>query len=424
MIKRIKRFFKEIGPGVITGASDDDPSGIATYSQAGAKYGLGLLWTAIFMLPMLYVVQEMSARIGAVTGKGIAKNIKDHYSKYLLYFIVSLLVIANTINLGADLGAIASAIQLLIPVNYYLTIIVVTFLILMVLILTPYKQYSKFLKFLALSLFSYIIAGLLIKTDSWELVKATFLPQIQFTPEYLFLIVGILGTTISPFMMFWQANEEIEEEMEKRILPRKGGIPKFSLAFLKHIRFDTFIGMAFSELITWFIIMTTASTLFKHGITNIETATQAALALEPLVSGFPYAGTVAKALFALGLVGTGLLAIPILAGSTSYAVCEVFDLTEGLNKSFKRAKYFYLVILVSTIIGMLINFVGINPIKALIYAAVINGVLAIPLIATILIITNNRKIMGEYTNSKMTNIIGIITLLLMSIAVLGIFITL
>ena len=415
----IKRFLKIVGPGVITGAADDDPSGIATYSQTGAQYGFGLLWTALFMLPMMYVVQEMSARIGIVTGKGISKNIKIYYSKYILYLIVSLLVIANVINLGTDLGAMASATQLIIPLDFNFLVIIFTVIILILEIFVPYKNYSKILKWLTLSLFAYIFTGLIIHIDWIEVIKFSIIPNIQFNVGFLFLIVGVLGTTISPYMMFWQANQETEEEMKLHLLSKKEGIPHISMKYLGKMRIDTALGMLFSEIATWFIIVTTAATLNKNGITNMQSASQAAQALQPLVNSFPYAGEIAKILFALGIVGTGLLAVPIFSGGASYAICEIFDFKEGLSFSFKKARIFYLVILASTLVGLSINFLGINPIKALVYTAIINGFISVPLIGMLLLITNNKRIMGTYTNKRFTNLIGFITFSVMGLSAIA-----
>ncbi len=420
----LKNTLKVVGPGVITGAADDDPSGIATYSQTGAQYGFGLLWTAVFMLPMMYVVQEMAARIGIVTGKGIAKNIKLHYTKALLYPIVLLLLIANIINLGTDLGAMAAATQLLIPIDFKFLTIIFTLIILFLEIFTSYRQYAKILKWLALSLFAYILTGLFIQNNWLKVLKFSIVPNIQFNFSFLFLIVGVLGTTISPYMMFWQANEEIEEEKTHHILPKSGGIPHVGIRYIGKMRLDTLLGMLFSEITTWFIIVTTAATLNMHGITDIQTASQAAQALEPLVHTFPYAGTIAKVLFSLGIIGTGLLAVPIFAAGASYAICEVFDLQEGLDRKFSQAKAFYLVILIATIVGLSINIIGINPIKALVYTAVINGIISVPLIGMILLITNNKKIMGGFTNHIWTNIIGITTFIIMGLAATGTIVTL
>ena len=414
-----RKIFSTLGPGLITGAADDDPSGIATYSQTGAQYGLGLLWTALFMLPMMYVVQEMAARIGIVTGKGLTKTIRLHYSKAFLYPLVLLLLIANIINLGTDLGAMGAAVQLFVPIKLPILTIVFTIIVLLLEIFIPYKTYSKVLKWLSISLFAYIITGLFVHQDWAKVFLASITPSFSFNFTYLFIIVGVLGTTISPYMIFWQGSEEVEEEIEHRMIPKRGGIPKVNFKHIGKMKLDTFIGMLFSEVTTWFILVTTATTLHVHGITNITSASEAAQALAPLVSSFPHAGDLAKALFALGIIGTGLLAIPIFASSASYAVCEIFDLKEGLYRKFSYARYFYLIIVFATLIGLLINFIGINPIQALIYTAVINGIISVPLIGMIILITNNGKIMGKFTNSLTTNIIGTITFIIMGVAAIG-----
>ena len=410
---RIAKFFKRLGPGIITGAADDDPSGIATYSQAGAMYGTGFLWPNAYILPLVYAVQEMAARIGLVTGKGITKNLKEHYPKWLLYLIVSLLVIANTINLGADLGAIAASIQLILPINYSFILISVTGLIIILEVFTTYKQYAKVLMWLTLSLFAYFITGFFLKNNLLELLRNTLVPNFVFSYDYIFILLGLMGTTISPYVMFWQANEEVEEEMNAHLLSRKGGIPVISWKIIRKMRFDTFIGMLFSAVSAWFIMLTVARTLFPNGITTIQTAAQAAAALEPLVQTFPNSGYIAKLLFALGIVGTGLLAVPIFATSSSYAISELAGWKEGLNNKLSRAKPFYFVIVLSTLIGLLINYIGLDPIRALIYSAVINGIISVPLLAAILVLSSNKKIMGEYTSSWWIKLLGWFTLLAM-----------
>jgi len=387
---RIAKFFKRLGPGIITGAADDDPSGIATYSQAGAMYGTVFLWPNAYILPLVYAVQEMAARIGLVTGKGITKNLKEHYPKWLLYLIVSLLVIANTINLGADLGAIAASIQLILPINYSFILISVTGLIIILEVFTTYKQYAKVLMWLTLSLFAYFITGFFLKNNLLELLRNTLVPNFVFSYDYIFILLGLMGTTISPYVMFWQANEEVEEEMNAHLLSRKGGIPVISWKIIRKMRFDTFIGMLFSAVSAWFIMLTAARTLFPNGITTIQTAAQAAAALEPLVQTFPNSGYIAKLLFALGIVGTGLLAVPIFATSSSYAISELAGWKEGLNNKLSRAKPFYFVIVLSTLIGLLINYIGLDPIRALIYSAVINGIISVPLLAAILVLSSNK----------------------------------
>jgi NRAMP (natural resistance-associated macrophage protein)-like metal ion transporter len=371
MLRSVSRIF---GPGVITGASDDDPSGIATYSQAGAKFGLGMLWMALFQLPMMMVIQEMCARIGLVTGRGLAGVIRSKYSKRIVYPIASLLIIANTINIGADIGALAAAIRLVIPVlPIILATLSFTILILVAEIFIPYKKYVKILKYLTLSLFAYAVTAIIAGGDWGQIFLASIIPHFELNSEFIMMFVAILGTTISPYLFFWQAAEEAEEDVVKDKIKEIGrGKPKITIKDLMLMKEDVALGMFFSEFITWTIIITTAGSLHVNGITNIQTADQAAQALEPLVNSFPNSGYIAKIIFALGIIGTGLLAIPVLAGSSAYAISETFGWTEGLGKKFKQAKHFYLLIIASTVIGLLINFIGIDPIQALIYAAIIN----------------------------------------------------
>jgi len=423
MIKKIKKFFGFLGPGVITGAADDDPSGIATYSQTGAQFGYGQLWTAVFMFPFQAAVQEACARIGAVTGKGIASVINIHYSKKVLYAVVLLVVVANTINIGADIGAMAAAAHLIIPVSFVILTLVFTVSILFLEIFTSYKVYSKILKWLCISLFAYPVTVFIVSQPWLTLLKATLVPHIELNFQFLFIITGVLGTTISPYMFFWQASEETEEERMENLL-KGNGIPNIGKKFIKHLRIDNFVGMLFSEIGTWSIIVVTATVLNAHGITNIRTAADAAKALEPLVSTFPNAGYIAKVIFAVGVLGLGFLSIPILAGSAAYAFAEAFNLKEGLNQKLKKAHGFYGVITIATLIGLIINFVGIDPIKALVFAAVINGVVAVPLIFIIGLIAKNKQIMGEYKSGWLSNILVWATFVGMGAAAIGMFLTL
>jgi NRAMP (natural resistance-associated macrophage protein)-like metal ion transporter len=423
MIKKIKKFFGLMGPGVITGAADDDPSGIATYSQTGAQFGYGQLWTAVFMLPFQVAVQEACARIGAVTGKGIASVVNTHYSKKVLYAVVLLVLVANTINIGADIGAMAAAAHLIIPINFVILTLVFTVSILLLEIFTSYKVYSKILKWLCISLFAYPVTVFIVSQPWLTLLKATVIPHIELNFQFLFIITGVLGTTISPYMFFWQASEETEEERKEHLLVGNG-IPNIGKKFIKNLRIDNFAGMLFSEIGTWSIIVVTATVLNAHGITNIKTAADAAKALEPLVSTFPNAGYIAKVIFAVGILGLGFLSIPILAGSAAYAFAEAFNLKEGLNQKLKKAHGFYGVITIATLIGLIINFVGIDPIKALVFAAVINGVVAVPLILIIGLIAKNKQIMGEYKSGWLSNILVWATFAGMGAAAIGMFLTL
>ncbi len=419
---KIRKFFKVLGPGVITGAADDDPSGIATYSQTGAQFGYSLLWTAVFMLPFQAGVQEACARIGAVTGKGIAAVVKQHYSRKILYAVVVLVLVANTINIGADIGAMAAAAALIIPVNFVILTLIFTISILLLEIFTSYKVYSKILKWLCLSLFAYPVTVFIVTQPWGTLLKATFIPHIELNFQFLFIITAVLGTTISPYMFFWQASEETEEERSAHLLV-KGGIPRIGWRFIRNLRIDNFIGMLISEIGTWSIIVVTATVLNAHGFTDIKSAADAAKALEPLVSSFPNAGYLAKVLFAVGVIGLGLLSIPVLAGSAAYAFTEAFNLNEGLNLKLKKAHGFYGVITIATLIGLIINFIGINPIKALVFAAVINGVVAVPLIFIIALIARNKKIMGEYKSGWISNLLVWITFVGMGLAAIGMFLT-
>ncbi len=420
--RRFSRFLRILGPGLITGAADDDPSGIATYSQTGAQFGYGQLWTALFTLPLMTAIQEACARIGLVTGKGITSVVKEHYHKYIVVGVIALVLIANTINIGADIGAMAAAAQLIIPVNFVILMLLFTAVILVLEIFTSYKTYARILKWLALSLASYVITALIVHEPWRQILYATFIPHIRLTFAFLFIITGVIGTTITPYMFFWEADEEVEEEKEHRLM-HKDGKPKITRRSIRRMRWDNFIGMLSSNAITWCIIVTTATVLYGHGITNIATSADAAKALEPLVRTFPHAGFIAKIIFAFGVIGLGLLAVPVLSGSASYAVAEAFNWKEGLNLKFKRAHGFYGVITIATLIGLLINFLGMNPIKALVITAVINGVVAVPLIFLIAKVANNEKIMGEFKSGKLSNALIWLTFIAMGAAAIAMFAT-
>lgn len=394
MKKKILKFLKTLGPGIITGASDDDPSGIATYSQTGAQFGFGQLWTALYMLPFLVSVQEACARIGAVTGHGLAYAVKKHFSKKVLYFMVIIVLIANTINIGADIGAMAASLQLVTPFDFTPLAIGVTILILVLEIFTSYRSYSKILKWLAVTLLAYPLTLLIIHAPWATILPATFIPHIEFNFAFFFIATGVLGTTISPFMFFWQASEEVEEEREQKMI--KHGIPRLTARFIKNLRFDTIFGMLFSEFGTWAIIIVAATVLNAHGVTDIKTAADAAKALEPLVQTFPNAGYIAKLLFTTGIIGLGLIGVPIMAGSAAYALAEAFNFKDGLNLKLKQAHGFYGAITIATLVGLLINYIGIDPMKALVYSAVLNGFVAVPLIYLIAKISSDKKIMGKY----------------------------
>ncbi|MCX6786295.1 MAG: divalent metal cation transporter [Candidatus Kaiserbacteria bacterium] len=421
---RFGRLTRIFGPGLITGAVDDDPSGIATYSQTGAQFGFGQLWTALYQLPLIIAIQEACARIGAVTGKGLAGVVKEHYSKKLLIAVVSLVVIANTINIGADIGAVAGASQLIfnLPFAFY-AIAAVTVSILLEIFIS-YRNYAKFLKFLALSLLAYPVTALIVHEPWGQIITATIIPHIEFSFQFFFIVVGVFGTTITPYMFFWQASGEVEEEIAHHRLAQKGGIPHGVKKFLKDVRIDTTIGMFAAELAQWFIIITTATVLFSHGVTNINTAADAAKALEPLVRSFHNSGQLAKDIFAVGIIGLGLLAIPVLAGSTAYAMSEAFNWREGLYRKFNKAKGFYGIIIVSMLVGLAMNFVGINPIKALVFAAVFNGITAVPLLFMINKINKDEAILGVYKGSRLSQSVIWISFVIMGTAAISMFYTL
>ncbi|MFA5062166.1 MAG: Nramp family divalent metal transporter [Patescibacteria group bacterium] len=419
-LNKIKRSLKIFGPGVITGAADDDPSGIATYTQTGAQFGYGQLWTALLTLPFLTAIQEACARIGAATGKGLAKIIKENYSKKVLYAVVLLVLVANTINIGADIGAMAAATRLIIPINFTILTLGFTVLILILEIFTSYKVYSRILKWLALTLLAYPITVFIVSQPWKEIAVATFLPHIEFSFAFFFIITGVLGTTISPYMFFWEASEEVEEEKSKHLL-RKDNQPAITGRFLKRLRWDNFIGMFASQFATWCIIVVAATVLHQNGITNVSTAADAAKALEPLVQTFPYAGLLAKIIFAVGIIGLGLLGIPVLSGSAAYAFSEAVNWKEGLNLKLKKAHGFYGVITIATLVGLIINYLGIDPIKALIFTAVFNGVTSVPLIYLIAKVARNKKVMGEHRSGGLSNTLVWLTFCIMAASALAMF---
>ena len=371
------------------------------------------------------VVQEMCARIGLVTGSGLASVIKKRYSRKVVFPTASLLLIANTINIGADIGSMAASIRLVFPqLPRIVATLSFTVFILFVEIIVPYKSYVKILKYLTLSLFAYIVTSIIVGGHWNQLVIASIVPHVEITPAFAMMLVAIFGTTISPYLFFWQASEEVEDiANHKKGDIGKGKQPHIAKKEISLMRKDTAIGMAFSQIIMWAIITTTAGTLHIHGITDIQSADQAARALEPLVKTFPNAGEISKIIFALGIIGTGLLAIPVLAGSSGYALSDAFGWNQGVSKKFKQAKGFYMIVASSTIIGLWINFTDIDPIKALVYTAVINGVVAVPILFTIMKIANDKKILGYNTNKLWPNVIGWLTFVIMGISVIIMFAT-
>jgi NRAMP (natural resistance-associated macrophage protein)-like metal ion transporter len=420
-----KTVFKSLGPGIITGAADDDPSGIATFSQAGAQFGFGMLWMALFQYPMMTIIQEMCARIGLVTGKGLAGVLKKKYSKRIILPLAGLLLIANTINIGADIAAMGASVRLLIPqIPILISTLCFALFIIGSEIIIPYKQYAKVLKYTTLSLFSYIITAIIVGGNWNQIAVSSILPHIEFKPEFAMIFVAIIGTSISPYLFFWQTSEEAEEDVSKHKIKEIGkGTPAVSQKEIKLMRIDIAAGIAFAELIVWAIMITTAGSLHSNGITDIKTAEQAAKALEPLVKSFPFAGEISKAIFAFGIIGTGLLAVPVLAGSSGYALADTFGWEQGLHKKFKQAKVFYLVIGASTLIGLLMNLIHIDPFKALLYAAIINGITAVPILFAVMKMSNDKKLLRGHTNGKISNIIGWLTFAIMAISVVTTIVT-
>lgn len=418
---KIKGFWRVLGPGLVTGAADDDPSGIATYSQTGAQFGYGQLWTALYMLPLMIAVQEACARIGLVTGKGITTIVKEQYSKTVLYSVVGLVVIANTINIGADLGAMASAAQLLVPLPFIVLTLGFTVIILLLEVFTNYKVYSKILKWLAVALLAYPITLFIVHQPWATVLKATIVPHFELSFAFFFIITGVLGTTISPYMFFWEASQEVEEDKERHLI--QNGTVKVGWISVRKMRTDNTFGMIFSEFATWSIIVVAATVLHGSGIKDVKTAADAAKALEPLVHTFPHAGFLSKLIFSIGIIGLGLLAIPVLSGSAAYSVAEAFNWQASLNLKFKKAKGFYIIIIAATVIGLLLNFIGVDPVKALVYAAVLNGVAAVPLLFLVLKIAANEKIMGDFKSKWPSTTILWITFIAMGAAAVGMFFT-
>ena len=399
------RFWKILGPGLVTGASDDDPSGIATYSQAGAAYGLSTLWTAIITFPLMASIQEMCARIGLVTSQGLAGTLKTNYSKPVLYLMLLFSFPAIVMNIGADIAGMGAVGNLLFPsIHATYFSIGFTIVLLILIIFLPYQRIASILKYLCIVLLVYLIVPFLYKQDWIAVLKSTFIPTIKFDKDFISILVAILGTTISPYLFFWQATMEVEDQkkMKRDLVVNK--------RIISEMRKDVDFGMLFSNLVMFFIILTTGSVLFNGGIHQIDTVEQAAQALKPL------AGNAAYLLFAVGVIGTGLLAIPVLSGSLSYIVTESFGWKEGLDKKFPKAKAFYLIIGISLILGLTLNYIGLSPVKALIYSAILYGLTAPVLIAIILHISNNKKIMGKNTNGKISNILGFAALALMTVA--------
>lgn len=413
----IRKFVAILGPGLVTGAADDDPSGIATYSSVGAQYGYSMLWTMPFIYPFMVGIQEISARLGRVTGYGIAENLRRRYQAWILYVIVVLLLFANIINIGADIGAMGAVLNLLMNGPSLLYCVVLTGVSVVLQIYVPFKIYSKVLKWLTLSLFAYVGTVFFVQVNWSKALRGSFVPSISFDRDFMAALVAVLGTTISPYLFFWQSGEEVEEMKRapgQEALKKK---PRQARKQFSRIRIDTYVGMAFSNLIAYFIILTVAVTLHAHGKTDIDSAAQAAEALRPI------AGPFAALLFSLGIVGTGMLALPVLGGSAAYAVGEAFRWRVGLERKAKEAKAFYAVLAIATILGLGLNFTKIDPIHALVWSTIVNGITAVPVMCFMMLMASNRKVMGKLMLPFHLRILGWAATCIMALAALGIFFT-
>jgi NRAMP (natural resistance-associated macrophage protein)-like metal ion transporter len=413
----VKQLFQVLGPGLITGASDDDPSGIGTYTTAGASFGYSTLWSALLTFPLMTVVQYLCAKVGMVSGQGLAGVLKKHYSPWITFPAVFALLIANTINLGADLGAIAAATNMFLPLPIPLLILPIALLLLALQIWGSYRFIAQIFRWLTLALFAYIASVFLAHPNVHALLSGTFIPTFRLDRSFIATLVAIIGTTISPYLFFWQSNQEVEEKISqgKTSLKQRKGASKQELRFAS---LDVVTGMLISNAVMYCILLATAATLFQTGKHTIQSATDAAQALRPI------AGNFATILLAIGLIGSGCLAVPVLAGSSAYAIAEAFGWKYGLDKRPGHAKQFYALIVIAMLVGVLMNFLGINPISALFWTAVINGVLAPPLLVLLMLIVNNPKVMGKHANRPWLTIVGWLTTILMFLAAIALFFTL
>ncbi len=407
---------EKLGPGLITGAADDDPSGIATYSQAGAQFGFSMLWTVVFTYPLMVGIQTVSARLGCLTGRGLAANIKAEYSKVVLYSIVGLLLLANTINIAADIAAMGEALRLLLGGSAHVYSVTFGLLCLVLQVFIPYQSYVRYLKWLTLALLAYVAVTFTISVPWMEVGARVVWPALTLNRESITMIVAVFGTTISPYLFFWQAAQEMEDLRSTHDAGEKIS-PEAAQSHLRRIRLDTFIGMGFSNLVAFFIILSAAATLHKAGITDIQTSAQAAEALRPLAGDFAFL------LFSLGIIGTGMLAVPVLAGSAAYAVVESFNWRSGLDKKLLEAKEFYAIIAFATVGGVALNFAPIDPIKALFWSAVINGVIALPIMIVMMLLGSSERVMGRFRIGRRLRWVGWLATLVMAIAVVAMFVT-
>lgn len=411
-------WLKKLGPGLITGAADDDPSGIATYSQAGAQFGFNMLWTVLFTYPLMVGIQVVSARIGRVSGHGLATNIRRHYPAWLLYSVVSLLLIANTINIAADVSAMGEALKLIVGGSAQLYAVAFGVVSLLLQVFIPYRRYVRILKWLTLALLAYVATVFFVHIPWPQVFVRALLPQISWRPEYITTVVAVFGTTISPYLFFWQASQEVEEQLADPHAQPLIEAPDQAKSSLRRIKMDTYIGMGFSNLVAFFIILTTAVTLNLHGVTDIQTSSQAATALRPI------AGEFAFMLFSFGIIGTGLLAIPVLAGSSAYAMAGAFQWRNSLERKPMRAKHFYGIIAISTLMGIGLGFTAIDPIKALYWSAVINGVISVPIMTVMMLMAVRPEIMGQFVITTRLKVLGWLATLMMAAAVVAMLLTL
>lgn len=414
---RDESWLKKLGPGLITGAADDDPSGIATYSQAGAQFGFNMLWTVLFTYPLMVGIQVVSARIGRVSGHGLATNIRRHYPAWLLYGVVGLLLIANTINIAADVSAMGDALKLIVggPAQIYAVAFGVVSLLLQVFI--PYRRYVRILKWLTLALLAYVATAFVVHIPWSQVLVRALAPHLSWKPEYVTTVVAVFGTTISPYLFFWQASQEVEDQLADPQSQPLIKAPDQAPVNLRRIKLDTYVGMGFSNLVAFFIILTTAVTLNLHGITDIQTSAQAATALRPI------AGEFAFMLFSAGIIGTGLLAIPVLAGSSAYAMSGAFKWKNSLERTPMMAKQFYGIIAISTVIGILLGFTSIDPIKALYWSAVINGVISVPIMVVMMLLAVRPEVMGQFVITTRLKVLGWLATLMMAAAVTAMLLT-
>lgn len=406
-----KSFWQKLGPGLVTGAADDDPSGIATYTQVGAGFGYSLLWAPVLTFPLMVGIQMVSANIGRVTGHGLAANIRQRYPSWLLYSLIFSVVIANTINIGANLGAMGAVLKLLIrgPAHLYVVLFALTSLVLQIFI--PFSRYAPILKLLTLSLFTYVGTVFVVEVRWNEVLYNTVMPSISFKADYAVAVVAVFGTTISPYLFFWQASQEVEEQRATDGEEPLKKAPEQAKANLDRIRIDTYVGMGFSNLIAFFIMLTAAVTLNFHGVTHIQTAAEAAEALRPV------AGEFAFLLFSMGIIGTGLLSLPVLAGSAAYAVAESFNWRIGLERKLVEARGFYMILTIATLLGVILNFTSIDPIDALFWSAVINGVIAVPIMAVMMLMAVRSDVMGQFVIPTHLRVLGWLGTIVMAFAV-------